>query len=313
MRLFRSQSCSLASGAILVATAIQAQTQRPVRLEWRMPDGVKRVAVLETTLTQEMEANGLTIKTSVKQTLVSSAQAGQRGADGRLPITHQVESLKATMTLPLEVSVTYDSTKEFKKQGTLVDSVLDSLHAFSSAKWTTIVDEEFKAVAVVGNDELLATLAPDVQQGLRNQLSDEALLRSHNELIDSMPRDAISKGQKWTRTHFADFDLGQVMAFEKEFRYEGVVKVDGRIVDKISQRVVKVSLTVGDNPLGVKLTENDLRVDSSEGVIYFDRQNGWIYQSHEKTKISGSMSFEVRKKLTKATVQLSITNRMTVR
>lgn len=298
---------------LLFSTEIDAQTQRPVQLEWQIPAGVKRVTKLETTLTQEMEANGLKIKTNVEQTLVSSATAGQRDPAGRTPIAQQVESLNATMTLPYEVRVNYDSSKEFKKTGTIVDSVLESLHIFSSAKWTTIVDRGLKAIAVEGNDELLATLSPEVQQGLRSQLSDETLLRNHNQMINSMPTEAVSKGQKWKRTHYVDFDLGQVMAFEKEFRYEGVVKVEGRTVDKISQRVVKVSLVVGDNPLNVKLIESDFKVESSEGVVYFDRQTGWIFQSREKTKISGAMSLEVQEKLTKAKVQLSISNRMTVK
>lgn len=287
--------------------------QQKVLLDWRMPEDSKRVSTYQSELSQVMDANGLKVQTSVEQKLVSSAQAGKRAADGRIPVRHKVETLKATMRLPFDLTVEFDSKKEFKKPGTDVDPLLDALNAFSAASWTTVLDSKLKAVDVEGNEELLATFTPEIRQGLNSQLSDKELLRKHNQLIDSLPATPVAVGQTWTRKQYLDLDLGQMIEFQKEFRYEGVVKVDGRPFDKISQQVKKVTVQIDDNPLGVKLVESNLKVDQSEGEIYFDRRKGWIYKSNEETKISGEMDFEFGEKITNSKIQLAITNRMTVR
>jgi hypothetical protein len=302
----------VASVLVLLAQANSLNAQQKVLLGWRVPENSKRVSTQESVMSQVMDANGLQVKTSVDQKLVSSTKAGER-AEGRLPITHQVESLKVTMRLPYDVKVEFDSTKEFEKPGTYVDPLLDELNAFSGAEWTTLLDSKLKAVKIEGNDELLATFTPEIQQGLKSRLSDKELLRKHNDLIGSIPATPVAVGETWTRTQYADFDLGQLMKFEKEFRYEGVVKIDGRPVDKITQQVKTVTVELGENPLGLKLIESNLKVDESIGEIYFDRRSGWIYKSSEKTTISGQLDFELQKKITSSKIQLSIANRLIVR
>jgi len=297
--------------AVLQANSLCAQQK--VLLDWRMPEDSKRVSTFETVMSQVMDANGLQVKTSVEQKLTSSAQAGKKANDGKLPIRHKVEALQATMRLPFDMQLNFDSQKEFKKTGTAVDPLLDALNAFSDASWTTVLYSNLKAVDVVGNEKLLESYSPEIQQGLKSQLSNEELLRRHNQLIDSLPSTPVAVGETWTRKQYANFDLGQMMEFEKEYRYEGVVKVDGRPFDRISLRVKKVTVQLDDNPLGMKLVESNLKVDKSSGDVYFDRRRGWIYKSNEETKISGEMDFEIRDKITNAKIQLAITNRMTVR
>ena len=172
-------------------------------------------------MSQVMDANGLQVKTSVEQKLTSSAQTGKKTHDGKLPIRHKVEALQATMRLPFDMQVNFDSQKEFKKTGTAVDPLLDALNAFSDAGWTTVLDSNLKAVDVVGNEKLLESYSPEIQQGLKSQLSNEELLRRHNQLIDSLPSTPVAVGETWTRKQYANFDLGQMMEFEKGISLRG--------------------------------------------------------------------------------------------
>lgn len=282
-------------------------------LQWRVAPGSNRTTTQVTQMTQVLDANGLEVKTGASQTMVTSAVAGQPTPDGRIPLRHQVESLAAKIELPFDLRADFDSQKELKPTGTNVDPVLHALKAYSSANWTTLLDRKMKAVAVEGNEQFLAQLSEETQQGLNSQLSDEALKRSHNQLIDSLPVKPVAVGDTWTRKQFADFDLGQIMEFEKRYRYEGVAKFQGRPFDKISQEVTSVTVQLGENPLELKLKESDLKVNASEGTIYFDRRTGWIHYAEEETKISGQLSFELRDKVTHSKVRLTLANKTSVK
>ena len=39
------------------------------------------------------------------------------------------------------------------------------------------------------------------------------------------------------------------------------------------------------------MTKSDLKVESSEGTILFDREQGCVVESRDKTQIKGSMTF----------------------
>jgi hypothetical protein len=298
--------------ALLCVQCESSAIAQGVLLEWRIPENSKRVSTQTSSMSQVMDANGLKVKTSVKQTLVATTTAGKRAADGTLPVMNEVRSLKAKMTLPFDVELDYDSAKEFKKPGTSIDGLLESLHGFSTAKWTSVLDRKLRAVSIDGNEEFLATLTEEAQDGLKKQLSEEELLRRHNQLIDAIPAEPVGVGDTWTRVHYADFDLGQMLKFEKKFRYDGVLRIDGRPLDKISQTTTAITVELGDNPVGLKLKESLLEIDSTKGEIFFDRRSGWIHESHEEVKISGSMSFELRGRITNSKIQLMISNHLSV-
>ena len=68
---------------------------------------------------------------------------------------------------------------------------------------------------------------------------------------------------------------------------------DGRIFDKVGVKTVSATLSVADNPSApAKVTESDLKVDDSEGTLWYDRQAKQFVESREQVHITGTLTVE---------------------
>src|SRR5262249_55478370 len=104
--------------------------------------------------------------------------------------------------------------------------------------------------------------------------------------------DVLAKpGEPWERTEIADFG-GQSFTIRKKYEYAGTEKRGDKILDRITSKVIEVKCEPDPNTQSpLKVTRSNLKVDSSEGNIRFDREAGCLVDARERVRIQGSMTF----------------------
>jgi hypothetical protein len=80
-------------------------------------------------------------------------------------------------------------------------------------------------------------------------------------------------GELWDRTEVADYGNGQTLTFHKKYEYVGTEKKGDKTFDKITSTTTRVELKQ-DPPANaqLKLLNSNVKVDSSDETILFDRE-----------------------------------------
>ena len=78
--------------------------------------------------------------------------------------------------------------------------------------------------------------------------------------------------------------------FRKKYEYTGTEKRGDKTLDKITSKVLEVKCPPQDakTPSPLKVTKSDLKVESSEGTILFDREAGCLVESRDQIKSRGT-------------------------
>ena len=86
---------------------------------------------------------------------------------------------------------------------------------------------------------------------------------------------------------------GPPLSFRKKYEYAGTEKRGDKTLDKITVKVLEVKCPPQDpkSPSPLKVTKSDLKVESSEGTILFDREAGCLVESRDRIKVKGNMTF----------------------
>src|SRR5262249_29905079 len=99
-------------------------------------------------------------------------------------------------------------------------------------------------------------------------------------------------GEPWERTEILEIGGGQTLTFHKKYEYVGTEKKGDKTLDKLSSKALEVTYKqdpAANTPL--KAIKSNLKVDSSEGAILFDREEGYVVSSKGKTRIKGDITF----------------------
>lgn len=289
-----TRSAPLLSLAMLAALAASAQAQ--VKLEYKFPENAKAAVKDTTKLHQILTIAGMDIETNVDETLVVGVAIGKRNADGTLPVAQTIESIRAELTLPGGIIIAYDSAAPDNPPVDNKDFAFlqDIFKVLAGEKHTVVLDGTNKAKFVEGTEAFeakLATIDPKAAALIKKSMSADEIKREFDQAHANLPTVLAREGEPWEVTQSSDIGGDQTLTFRKRYEYRGTVEKGGRTLDKISVKATGVTYVMApeaESPL--KITKSDLKVDSSEGTLLFDREAGAVVESQESTRVKGDLT-----------------------
>ena len=98
-----------AVGVGLLAMAAAPAARAQVKLEYKFPEGKTLTYKTTVKANQVMTIGGMEIPVEGQETVVSSQIIGKRAGDTSLPVQHKIDSMRAELSLPGGIQITYDS------------------------------------------------------------------------------------------------------------------------------------------------------------------------------------------------------------
>src|SRR5689334_13928701 len=94
--------------SLVVCTWVASPAPAQVKLEYKFTEGAATTSKVDIKIHQVLTINGMDVETDSEQTAVSGTSIGMRAADGALPITNTIDSLRVHISIPGAV-VDYDT------------------------------------------------------------------------------------------------------------------------------------------------------------------------------------------------------------
>ena len=117
-----------------------------------------------------------------------------------------------------------------------------------------------------------------------------AELRQRHEML---PDKAVSKGDTWVRSQVVDLGGFRMMSFRIDFKYEGSVKKNGRVLDRISGKITDVRYVGEGWSVGPGEVKNAaLKPAKSSVGGLFDRKLGRFVETNFQVQIKGGLTLE---------------------
>lgn len=297
--------------ALVVLGAVAPAAQAQVKLEYKYPEGRKSSYRASIKTHQVLSILGMDVETEADQSTVSSEAVGKRNADGTLPLTQKIESVRAQLSLPGGINVNFDSADPNAKiDNPQVAFLGEVFKALVGVSYTVVLDPKNKAKFVEGTetfDAALDKLDPKAAAVLRGRLGAEKLKRSFEEEHSDLPEVLARPGETWETTKVMDLEADQSLTFRNRYEYLGTVEKDGKQLDKIGVRALSVVYAVDPkSPSPLKVNKSDLKIDSSEGTILFDREAGQTVESKSVTRIKGDLTLVLNDKELPSTLDLTL-------
>lgn len=181
--------------------------------------------------------------------------------------------------MPGGINVTFDSAEPNAKiDNPQVAFLGDVFKALVGVGYTIVLDAKDKVKFVEGTeafDAKIEGLDPKAAAALRGRLTAAKIKQAFEQEIGNLPEVLARQGEPWEVTEVMDLGYDQSLTLRKRFEYLGTVEKEGKQLDKIGVRSLTVVYAMdpkSSSPL--KVTKSDLKVDTSEGTILFDREAG---------------------------------------
>jgi hypothetical protein len=302
----RSHLVRAVSVLAVVCSAAAAQETLSLKFtpgtEFKQRDTVR----LEQTLT----IAGQVVPITVDHSIVYRTSYGKPSSDQTL-VTSAAESQTVNLQAPGGIALIFDSSQPLPiAENPALQPYLNMFAASSKAKLTYTVDDAGKVLAVTGAKEMIRQAPQDAVQLLETEFSEERLVANYQQELAVLPSQPVKPGDAWNRTETMNLGNGQTLTFEMRYEYLGQVDQGSRKLDKIGAKAESVSFALAPNPmLPVTLKNSELKVDSSEGAILFDREQGRFVSRESKVHISGSLALVAGTNDLPATLDLKIEGR----
>jgi hypothetical protein len=301
--------------AVLMTAALVSAVQAQVKLTRKQPEG-KRIQVTTSHVDQNLTIAGQGIPTVSDSVSTESFNYAKPEADGTVRVVVKNESTIFALKLMGNTVVQYDSSKPDAAKVDLpqLQATLDSFKAVNGKTRTLVFDKDGKVKAVEGVDALLAGVPAEARAALERAYSKEAIEKAAKIDLDRIPNRELKKGDKWQVTESSDIGGGQSFTMEMFYEYQGTIEKDGRTLDKISIYASSVKYAQADDPNAqVKVLNSDLKIESSMGTLYFDREKGEVIESSTSTHITGPMTFSINNMELPGKLDLTMDSQTTVK
>ena len=180
----------------------------------------------------------------------------------------------------------------------------------SEVVYTIVLDDHNKVKAIEGTEKLqekVEKLDPQAREQMSKQFDSEKLKKSFEQEAQILPDVLTRPGETWERNQVIEIGGGQTLSFRKKFEYKGTEKKGDKELDKIGTKILEVKYNTGpDSNLPLKPVKSDLKPESSDGTILFDREGGHVFSSTEKVRIKGDITFSANGQEIPSTLDLSI-------
>lgn len=283
------------AGLFLSAAAPAARAQ--VKLEYKFPEGQTLTYKTTSKMSQVLTLAGMEFPTDVEQSIVTSQAIGKRAADSSLSIREKVEQFRADMKFPMDITITYDSKEgEPKISNDALAFLGDILKFAAETTYTVVLDGKNKVKAIEGAEKLVEKaekLDERARDAMKARLSAEKLRSEFDESHGNLPDVLARPGEPWERTTTIHAD--QEMTFRKRYEYVGTEKKGDRTLDKIAVKTLEMQMKPTDpgSQAPSKIVKSELKVESSDGTILFDREAGRVVESREKIRAKGPLTISV--------------------
>jgi hypothetical protein len=279
-------------GLLVMGAAPAARAQ--VKLEYKFPEGKTLTYKTTMKMNQTMTLMGMELPTEIEETVVASQVIGKRGGDATLPVRHKVDSIRNELSLPGGIQITYDSKDpDFKIDNEQLKFLEDLFKLAGQVDYTVIVDAKNKVKAVEGTEKLMEKadkLNELFRDSMRSSLSAEKLKAKFEQSHGNLPDVLARPGEPWERTETMGTG-SQDFQMRKKYEYAGTEKKGDKTLDKISVKTIEVKLLEDPNSQSpAKVTKSDLKVESSDATILFDREAGYVVEARGKLHVKGSMT-----------------------
>ena len=284
--------------SLVVVCALGSVTQGQVKLEFKPPEGTTERHKSESKVHQIMTINGMDIETNADQGVIATTSYGKRQADGTLPVEIGLDSIKIKMTLPGGIELNLDSAdKDPKVELPQFAFLADMFKAMRGTTYTVVLDSKNDVKFVEGTEKNLtrvADLPKAATDALKSRFDPDRIKREYEQVHRIFPEGLVREGEPWERTETSDIGAGQTLTFKKQYEYKGTVKKGEKTLDKIAVKSLEVTYKMEPNAESpAKVTKSDLKVESSDGTILFDREAGTFVERSDKTRMKGDMSLSV--------------------
>ena len=163
----------------------------------------------------------------------------------------------------------------------------------SQSAVTIVLDEHHQVKAVEGTEKLIEKadkLDARAKDLIRSSLEPDKLKTKFIQEHASLPEVLARPGEPWERTEVLE-EGGQTFTFRKKYEYLGTEKKGEKTLDKISSKATAVDLKQDpESKSPLKIVKSDLKIESSEGTILFDREAGCVVNAKGKTRIKGPLT-----------------------
>jgi hypothetical protein len=290
-----------------------AQTaQAQVKLEYKYPEGQALKYKTTSKTSQVLTLAGQEIETKSTQTVTLSSKVGKKRDDSSVPIEHKIDSLQVELSLPGGIDVKYDTNDTNARiENPLLAFLEEVFKLTAEINYTVVLDNQNKVKAIEGSEKLLEKaekLSPQAKTLVRSRVESDTLRKTFEQELRHLPDVLARPGDSWERTEVVDVGSGQTLTFQKKYQYEGTEKVGDKTLDKITSKTTGAELKQDANAeADLKLVKSDVKVESSDGTILFDREAGCVASSRGSIRIKGDkMTFSYKGMEIPGSVDLTI-------
>jgi hypothetical protein len=298
MTFRRARRGVVATLGVACLAALWSQTaQAQVKLEYKFPEGKKLTYKTTSRVRQVLSFMNNQEKESVmRQTRVWTRSVGKHRDDKTLPIEEQVQFLRDEYTFPGGIKLTLDSSDpKIKIDNRELTFLGDVFKLESTIAFTIVLDKETKVKAIEGIEKLKEKAGKldnlIAREEFQNEIGIDRLKTKFEQLIHSFPDVVARTGEPWERTEILEIN-GKTFTVRKKYEYRGTEKKGDKTLEKIGFKVLEVKYD--QEPMGklpVKVVKSDLKVESSEGTILFDHEEGHVVSANDKIRIKGNMTY----------------------
>ena len=268
-----------------------------VKLEYKFPEG-KKLTYKTTSRVRQVLAfmNNMDKESTVRETKVWTRSVGKHRPDSTLPIAEKVEFLRYDYTLPGGLKLSLDSSDPKLKINTPELRFLGDLFKLQSViGYVLLVDGQAKVKAVEGTEQLKEKLgkfdSTITSEEFQSVIATDRLKGKFEQAIRSLPDVPAKTGEPWERTELLEIN-GKPFTLRKKYEYRGTEKKEDKTLEKISSKVLEIKYDQDPKTkLPLRVVKSELKVDSSDGSILFDREEGHIVSASERLRIKGSMTY----------------------
>ncbi len=291
---------AVAGGGLTCLALFWAQTaQAQVKLEYKYPEGQALKYKTTSKTSQVLTIAGQEIETQSNQTVTVSSKVGKKRDDSTVPVEHKIESLHVELSLPGGINVKYDTSDPNAKIDNEQLAFLEEVFKLTAEiGYTVVLDDHNKVKAIEGSEKLLEKaekLSPPARSAIRSRLESDTLRKSFEQELRHLPDVLARPGDSWERTEVVDVGSGQTLTFQKKYQYVGTEKVGDKTLEKITSKTTGAELKQDPNvDAGLKLVKSDVKVESSDATILFDREAGYVISGRGTVRIKGdNMTFSI--------------------
>jgi hypothetical protein len=243
---------------------------------------------------QVLSVSGQDLETRSSSTVKLTSSVGRRDHDNRLPITQRIDALAVQLSLPMGGTLDFDSSNPgASSDSPRFQGLIDTYKARVGSSYTIILGKDNQVIAVEGIEKILENATPAAAELLRADIKPELAKRAAEQAFNNLSKEPVSKGDTWMRTSYTRVGGGQMM-FQTKFEYLGTVRKDGQDLDQIGTTAQSVTYSIDeDTQAQLKITQSNLKIESSKGTILFDRVRGQPMESNSITRIVGDITLEV--------------------